>query len=46
MGKPGSFGEICRTLADNGINIELAYAAENNKFVFGVDDLHKARELI
>lgn len=45
-GKAGSFGPICRTLADHGIGIEFGYPAENNRFVFGVDDLTKARELL
>ncbi len=45
-GKPGSFGEICRTLADHGITINFGYPAENNRFVFGVDDVAKARELL
>jgi len=45
-GKPGSFGEICRTLADRGIRINFGYPAENNRFVFGVDDVAKARELL
>jgi len=45
-GKPGSFGEICRTLADHGIKINFGYPAENNRFVFGVDDVAKARELL
>jgi len=45
-GKPGSFGEICRKLADHGIKINFGYPAENNRFVFGVDDVAKARELL
>ena len=45
-GKPGSFGEICRTLADHGIKINFGYPAEHNRFVFGVDDVAKARELL
>ena len=45
-GKPGSFGGICRTLADNDINIRFGYPAENNRFVFGIDDLEKARKLL
>ena len=45
-GKPGSFGEICRTLADHGIKINFGYPAEDNRFVFGVDDVAKARELL
>ncbi|MCP4291707.1 MAG: hypothetical protein GY780_07705 [bacterium] len=45
-GKPGSFGNICKTLAENGIGINFGYPAENNQFVFGVDDLDRARELL
>jgi len=45
-GKPGSFGEICRTLADHGIKINFGYPAENNRYVFGVDDVEMARELL
>jgi hypothetical protein len=46
VGQPGSFGEICRQLISAGIHIDLAYAAENNKFVFGVDDIDKARDIL
>lgn len=45
-GKPGSFGGICRKLGDHGIKIIFGYPAENNRFVFGVDDVAKARELL
>jgi hypothetical protein len=45
-GKPGSFGEICRTLADHGIQINFGCPAENNRFVFGVDDVARVRELL
>ena len=45
-GKPGSFGGICRMFADNGIRINFGYPAENNRFVFGVDNVAKARELL
>lgn len=45
-GKPGSFGRICRMFTDNGIKINFAYPAENNRFVLGVDDIAKARELL
>ena len=45
-GKPGNFGEICRALADHGIRVKFGYPAENNRFIFGVDDLAKARELL
>ena len=45
-GRPGNFGGICRLLADHGIGVEFGYPAENNRFVFGVDDLEKMRELL
>ena len=45
-GKPGSFGAICRTLSDHGIRVRFGYPAENNRFVFGVDNIKKARELL
>ncbi len=45
-GKPGSFGHICRIFAENGIEINFGYPAENNRFVFGIDDVTKARELL
>ena len=45
-GKPGSFGEICRTLADHNIKINFGYPAENNRFIFGVDSVKKVRELL
>ena len=43
---PGYFGRICRKLADNGVKINFGYSAENNRFVFGVDSLENARELL
>jgi hypothetical protein len=45
-GRPGNFGGICRMLADHGIGIRFGYPAENNCFIFGVDNLEKARELL
>jgi hypothetical protein len=45
-GKPGSFGGICRTFADHGIKLNFGYPAENNRFIFGVDDAAKAQELL
>jgi hypothetical protein len=45
-GKPGSFGAICRTLADNGIKLNFGYPAENNRYVLGVNDVAKARVLL
>ncbi len=45
-GKPGSFGGICRLLADHGIKMEFGYPAENNRFIFGVDNIKKTQELL
>ena len=44
-GKPGSFGAICRKLAEHDLRIRFGYPAENNRFVFGVSDVTKARVL-
>jgi hypothetical protein len=45
-GKPGSFGAICRKLAEHGLRIRFGYPAENNRFVFGVSDVVKARMVL
>jgi len=45
-GKPGSFGAICRKLAEHGLRIRFGYPAENNRFVLGVNDVAKARILL
>lgn len=41
--RPGSLGELARTLADAGVNINLLYVAANTRLVIGADDLEKAR---
>ena len=45
-GKPGSFGGICRMFFENGVKITFGYPAENNRFIFGVDNIGRARELL
>ncbi|WP_161154495.1 hypothetical protein [Vibrio eleionomae] len=45
-GKPGSFGGICKLLTDNGLTIKFRYPAENYRFVFGVDNIEKAKQLL
>jgi hypothetical protein len=45
-GKPGSFGGICRLFAENEIRVNFGYPAENNRFIFGVDNIKKAQELL
>jgi hypothetical protein len=44
--KPGSGGKLFRKLADQNINIDLIYLAENNRIIIGVDDLDKARAVL
>jgi hypothetical protein len=44
--KPGSGGSIFRKLAQEGINIDLIYLAENNRLIIGVDDLEKANTVL
>jgi hypothetical protein len=44
--KPGSGGKLFRKLADQNINIDIIYLAENNRIIIGVNDLEKARAVI
>ena len=41
--RPGALGEIARKLADNDVNIELAYLASKIRLVVGVDNIEKAQ---
>lgn len=41
--RPGELGRVARKIADAGVNIQVGYVATNNRLVFGVDDLEKAR---
>ncbi len=45
-GKPGSFGEICKKLREYGLQINFGYPAENNRFIFGIDNFEKALQVI
>jgi len=44
--RPGEGGEIMRRIANAGVNVDLSYTATNNRVVFGVDDLDKARAAV
>jgi len=41
--RPGELGKAARKLADAGVNIEVQYVGTNNRLVFGVNDVAKAR---
>ncbi len=44
--RPGVAGNITRSIAKAGVNIDLMYLATNNRMVIGVDDIDKARAAI
>ncbi len=44
--RPGVMGNITRSIAKAGVNIDLMYLATNNRMVIGVDDIDKARAAI
>ncbi len=44
--RPGALGEVCRRLADGGVNVQQAYTAGGSRLVLAVDDLEAARALI
>ncbi len=44
--RPGVAGNITRSIAKAGVNIDLMYLAMNNRMVIGVDDIDKARAAI
>jgi len=41
--RPGAFGDVTRSIANAGVNIDLIYAATNTRLVIGADDLSKAQ---
>lgn len=44
--RPGALGELCRRLADAGVNVEQAYTAGGSRIVLAVDDIAAARRLL
>jgi hypothetical protein len=42
----GALGQVCRQLADAGVNIEQAYIATGSRLVLAVDDPEKARAVL
>ncbi|HET8679792.1 MAG TPA: ACT domain-containing protein [bacterium] len=43
---PGALGALARKFAEAEVNVELTYLATNNRVVFGVNDLERARAAI
>jgi len=44
--RPGVVGDVARSIANAGVNIELVYLATNTRLVIGTDDLEKARAAV
>jgi len=44
--RPGALGDVARSIANAGVNIELVYLAANTRLVIGVDDLDTARAAV
>lgn len=44
--RPGAMGEVCRALADAGVNITQAYIANGSRLVLAVDDIRRGREVL
>jgi len=44
--RPGTLGDVARSIANAGVNIELVYLAANTRLVIGVDDLDTARAAV
>jgi hypothetical protein len=43
---PGELGRVARRIADEGLNIVCHYVGSNNRLVFVVDDVERARSAI
>ncbi|NIQ37465.1 MAG: ACT domain-containing protein [Proteobacteria bacterium] len=44
--RPGTLGDVTRSIAKAGVNIDLIYVATNTRVVIGADDLDKARAAV
>jgi len=44
--RPGNLGNIARRLANERINVQLAYLATSTRLVLAVDDMEKAKEVL
>jgi len=44
--RPGAAGDVAGRIAKAGVNIDLIYAASNNRLVIGADNIEKARSAL
>jgi len=44
--RPGNLGNIARRLANERVNVQLAYLATSTRLVLAVDDMQKAKEVL
>ena len=43
--RPGQLGEICRRMAQAGVNIEVLYSDHENRLILVVDDMERGRRV-
>ena len=46
VSQPGAGGQLFRKIAQENINIDIIYLAENNRIVLGVDNIKKVKEIL
>lgn len=44
--RPGALGHRAHKLGESGVNVTFCYLATRGRFVFGVDDVDRAREAL
>jgi len=44
--RPGALAEVCRSLAQEGVNMELAYLARDDRLVLTGDKVERAKEIL
>jgi hypothetical protein len=44
--RPGALADVCRSLAQQGVNMELAYLARDDRLVLTGDKVERAKEIL